>query len=413
VEEGAATRISVEDAVQAGIQEQQESLRIVRNTTRFATVMCVVIAFTKISIYMITEADVVRTSALDSLGDLMANMITLYTGYRMSQVDPKRYPAGQGKFQSIGCLVFSTLMFALMFGNAISNLEGLVESKDDVGFKAISRFFDQTRTLPEFDAWQSDLICEEAGECIWKGETKIVNPLILYFKENGTADEKLMADSMKDMVTREELVQTISLYENAAEKWAELKMQNFFLGCCASYKCCLWLFCIYYAIPKTGSSVLVALATDKRNDFMCTSFVILVTFAAAYFLKDNQELEDKVDPFVSLLLSFIIMYTWSQLMIEHITLLSQEASPAEFRAGVEAEVRGVVKEDSPCTVDSSDVKVYVSGLGHTVEVTLVAKSDKTSCAELCLMAQVLRKRLMQLEDMERAMVFMEMPQSGA
>eukprot|EP00913_Durusdinium_trenchii_P015947 g14986.t1 len=147
----------------------------------------------------------------------------------------------------------------------------------------------------------------QAGECIWKGETKIVNPLILYFKENGTADEKLMADSMKDMVTREELVQTISLYENAAEKWAELKMLNFFLGCCASYKCCLWLFCIYYAIPKTGSSVLVALATDKRNDFMCTSFVILVTFAAAYFLKDNQELEDKVDPFVSLLLSFIIM----------------------------------------------------------------------------------------------------------
>lgn len=90
-------------------------------------------------------------------------------------------------------------------------------------FCRYDRFFDQTRTLPEFDAWQSDLICEEdwirvcvcaecwqafgefspclqlchearistchlsqAGECIWKGETKIVNPLILYFKENGT-----------------------------------------------------------------------------------------------------------------------------------------------------------------------------------------------------------------------------------
>lgn len=37
-------------------------------------------------------------------------------------------------------------------------------------------------------------------------------------------------------------------------------------------RCCLWLYCIYFAIPKSGSSVLVALATDKRNDFICTSF---------------------------------------------------------------------------------------------------------------------------------------------
>lgn len=36
-------------------------------------------------------------------------------------------------------------------------------------------------------------------------------------------------------------------------------------------RCGLWLYCIYHAIPKSGSSVLVALATDKRNDFICTS----------------------------------------------------------------------------------------------------------------------------------------------
>lgn len=34
------------------------------------------------------------------------------------------------------------------------------------------------------------------------------------------------------------------------------------------------MYCIYFAIPKSGSSVLVALATDKRNDFICTSWCL-------------------------------------------------------------------------------------------------------------------------------------------
>lgn len=408
---------AVEDAIQAGVQEQ-EAQRIVKYITRFATSMCVIIASIKISIYLYTGSGVVRTSALDSLGDLTANMITLYTGYKMSQLDFKKYPAGQGKFQSIGCLVFSTLMFALMFGNALGNLESLLESKDDIGFGAISRFFDQTRSVPEFGLWQSDLVCEEDGECLWKtekdGGAKILNPLIPHFNKHGSAEEKEMVKTLEKTITRGQIVEFSANYENRAHQWNRLKFQNTFLGVCAMYKCCLWLYCIYFAIPKSGSSILVALATDKRNDFICTSFVIFATFFAAVFPTVTQTFlpEEKVDPFVSFILSICIMYTWSELMIEHMTILSQQASPSEFREGVEAEVRSVVKEDSPCTVDTEDIKAYVSGVGNTVEVTLTVKSDKTSCSEACLLAEVLRRRLKTLEDTERVTIFIVRPSSG-
>ena len=46
---------------------------------------------------------------------------------------------------------------------------------------------------------------------------------------------------------------------------------GYFLHWLHMLRLCLWLYCLLYAIPKSGSSVLVALATDKRNDFICTS----------------------------------------------------------------------------------------------------------------------------------------------
>jgi len=410
-------RSSVEDAHQAGLKEE-EAIQIVKYTTRFATTMCVVIACVKVSIYFYTQAEVVRTSALDSIGDLTANMITLYTGYKMTNVDHKRYPVGHGKFQSIGCLVFSTLMFALMFGNALGNVESLLESKDDIGFEAITRFFDQTRAIPEFHLWHRELKCD-GSDCEWVAEKDgaqiLPNPLIPYFAKQGTPDEKELVKDLAKTVTRGEIVEFSANYENEAQKWSKLKFQNTFLGCCATYKCCLWLYCIYFAIPKSGSSVLVALATDKRNDFICTSFVILATFFAAVCPQTTGMFltEEKVDPFVSLILSVFIMYTWSELMKEHMTILSHQASPYEFCSGVEVEVRAIVKEDSPCTVDSDDIKAYVSGMGNTVEVTLTVKSDKkVSCSEVCNLAEVLRKRLQGLEDTERVMIFIAHPKPG-
>mmetsp|Transcript_91508 Transcript_91508/g.218136 ORF Transcript_91508/g.218136 Transcript_91508/m.218136 type:complete len:462 (+) Transcript_91508:80-1465(+) len=406
----------VHDAVQAGVQEQ-EAMRIVKCTTRFATVMCVIIATVKVSIYLYSGAEVVRTSALDSLGDLMANMITLYTGYRMTNVDLKKYPVGQKKFQSIGCLVFSTLMFALMFGNALGNLESLIESKDDIGYMAITRFFQQTTgSISDFDAWKDDLECKE-GSCEWKkaadGAKAINNPLKQFFAVNGDEAEKKTYADQPDQLTRGEIVQQIADYENEAEQWQQLKTQNLFLGCCATYKFCLWMYCILYAIPKSGSSVLVALATDKRNDFMCTSFVILSTFFAAIFpeLTGKFISDEKVDPLVSLLLSFFIMYSWSELMMEHMTLLSEQVANEEFCEGVRKEVFDVVK-GSPCGVAGDDIKVYMSGMGNTIEVTLTVNAGSTQFAAVGDVVQKLRTRLRPLEDVDRVLI-MTVPANDA
>merc|ERR1712079_344603 len=98
-----------------------------------------------------------------------------------------------------------------------------------------------------------------------------------------------------------------------ALKRDKLFFQNGFLGCYATYKFCLWMYCIMYAIPKTGSTVLYALANDKRNDLIATSFVIICTFLG-FFGEDtiNGIVEggaDKVDSLVSLILSSVIIYT--------------------------------------------------------------------------------------------------------
>eukprot|EP00931_Biecheleriopsis_adriatica_P070437 TRINITY_DN44204_c0_g1_i1.p1 TRINITY_DN44204_c0_g1~~TRINITY_DN44204_c0_g1_i1.p1 ORF type:complete len:484 (+),score=105.76 TRINITY_DN44204_c0_g1_i1:70-1452(+) len=401
------------DASQAGIAED-EALRIVTATTRFATGMCVIIAITKVCIYLSTEAEVVRTSALDSLGDLMANMITLYTGYRMANMDEKRYPAGQGKFQSIGCLVFSTLMFALMFGNALANMKSLAETKDDIGFQAISRFFAQTGSLGgDFEHWHN-AVSLKAGGYVWKSTEKLENPLKPYFAAEGNAAEKAWAAKLPDEISMKGIVSLVAEYENEADKWEELKSQNFFLGCCATYKLCLYLYCILEAIPKSGSSVLVALATDNWNYFICTSSVIVATTFCAccpgivgFFMS-----QERVDPFVSLVLSCFIMYSWAELMIEHMTILSQEAATLEFSEGVKAEVRRNMLQQargSTFSIMDEDIKVYKSGLAHTVEVNLNVNSAGTPFAEVAEVSQVLRTSCLMLEDVERALIFPTLP----
>jgi len=205
-------------------------------------------------------------------------------------------------------------------------------------------------------------------------------------------------------MTRGEIVMETSKYENEQDQKAELIFQNSFLACCATYKCCLWLFCILYAIPKSGSAVLVALATDKRNDFIGTFSVIIATSLAFVFrrgLEDNIGLpEEKVDPLVSLVLSSFIMYSWQGLMVEHMTLLSQE-SAADCLV---SDVQDVVKQAVQATgCKASDVVIYNSSEKNTIEVTLEGESD-SSFGSVKSTADKLKSNLESVEDVERVII---------
>eukprot|EP00930_Biecheleria_cincta_P002659 TRINITY_DN10365_c0_g1_i2.p1 TRINITY_DN10365_c0_g1~~TRINITY_DN10365_c0_g1_i2.p1 ORF type:complete len:296 (+),score=61.27 TRINITY_DN10365_c0_g1_i2:191-1078(+) len=289
-----------------------------------------------------------------------------------------------------------------------------MESKDDIGMQSISRFFCQTSSIDDFKDWSKhDLDCE-ADAYEWKESgDKIDNPLVPYFLEHGDDAEKAWAKEMdkeQSKITKRELIELVSDYENKAEKWQELKEQNTILGLCATYKCCLWLFCILYAIPKSGSSVLVALATDKRNDFVCTTSVITATFFATLWpdLVETFMSEDKVDPFVSFCLSIFIMYSWAGLMIEHLTILSQETANPQYCDGIMAEMQKLL-QGSPCSVDSNDVKIYQSGAGHTIEATLVVSSANTPFSEVARVREMVEKKLARLENVERVLIFTAMP----
>jgi len=395
------------DAARAGV-DRDEAMSVVKCTTRFATVMCIIIACVKVTLYMLYKQEVVRTSALDSVGDLFANCISLYTGYKMSTIDRKRYPAGQGKFQNIGCLVFSTFMFALMFGNLLGNVESLIESKDEVGMEAINRFFYQTGELKgDFTAWNKAITWDDGEDKFaWTDETKMANPVkAFYSRADADEGEKKMAKEMDDQVTKQEIVAVCSEYESEETMRAELGQATRFLGVCATYKLCLWLYCILFAIPKSGSSVLVALATDKRNDFICTYSALFAMNMAFWFRASLPIPEEKVDPLISFILSIVIIATWVQLMVEHMVILSQEAGNDEFVDGVHYEVRTAL-DNSPCHINDpfEDIKVYHSSEKHTIEVTLSVNQDTTTFGDIAKTTRALEQKLLPLPDVERVVI---------
>lgn len=209
------------------------------------------------------------------------------------------------------------------------------------------------------------------------------------------------------------IVDKVSKYENEAQKYGDLVFQNVFLGMCATYKFCLWLFCMLYAVPKSGSNVLVALAADKRNDFCVTGTMILVT-SVAWAARDGLEkmgLEEKVDPGLSLILSCVIMYMWGELVAEHLAILSNPCADPEFREGVMADIRASVV--SPCSVSDEDVAVYVSAASkHTVEVCLTVDNPGASFKDIATSCEKVRTSIEQLEDIERAIVTTKVMGSG-
>lgn len=383
----------------------ESNMRIVQCTTNFTTALSIIIAIILIPLYIITGAAVVRTAALDAIGDIVSSFIALYTNRKMSTPEPKKYPVGQSKFQSIGCLVFSTFMFAIFFGNALGNLEALVQGPDDIGYMAISRFFHHAGEDlgNDFAAWHAE-VTQSGNGYEWVADGKeLRNPLRSYFLNHGDSLEKEMALSMDATATRQSIVKQAAEYENYGELHANLIKQNSFLTCLGICKVLLWAYCVFYAIPRTGSSVLAALATDKKHDFIGTFACVISTSFAFSFRGSLPMEESKVDPLVALCLSFFFMYSWSESMCEHMQILSQEAASDDICEQVRSDVHKAV-EGSPCIARDDDIKVYLSSEKHTVE-TILRVTERDAYFRDVSTAMLSVRHALDKEDVERVLVF--------
>jgi len=273
------------------------------------------------------------------------------------------------------------------------------------------------------ETW-SDKVSRQKDEFVWEHEVdnpqEFPNPVKKFFvkkaakNKNPKKYDKLLenAEYGKDFVTREEIMKLGAEYKNPTEDWTSLLLQNKFLGLCATYKLCLWLYCILYAIPRSGSSVLMALATDKRNDFICTYSAITVTFLASHFQSSwefLEENEDKVDPFVSLVMALFIMYSWIQLMVEHAVLLSQEAGNEDYSAGIHEVISSTLKDlslpQNMCHIaDDEDIKIYLSSTKHTIEVTLSVQEVEAKFSQVSKVTTALQHRLLCQPDVEKVLI---------
>lgn len=395
---------SREDALHVGIDPVQAQ-NLVKCTTRFATFMCVIIVFVKVGVYLSHPSAIVKTSALDSLGDLVANGITLYTGYRMRMVEPMKFPVGQGKFEPIGVVVFSTLMASAMNVNAINNLEDLMASPEASRRDAVEQFFDtifaKNEPDPEADRAKKNRELEtEPGflkfqKIVGDGITGHDLPILKKIVKAKTAAEakEVLEDTIR-IVAEEETPE-----EEYEATWFTVK----FLGCCAVYKFWLWLYCIKHAIPKSGSTILVALATDKRNDFMATSFGICCLLIGHYGKEGghmSEETAEKIDPGASLIYSSWIIYTWVVLIIEQVVTLSQRSVP---------EIRDPLLEAMPSIVQGSGCEVgalqcYTSSSKHIVEIELLVKDPSAPFSAVNEICSKVRTQVSHMEDIERCIV---------
>ena len=223
--------------------------------------------------------------------------------------------------------------------------------------------------------------------------------------------QALATGSLSDAsVVVEDTINRVAQVVDPLTEWEHVLLANQFLCCCALYKFLLWQFCAWYAIPKTGSSVLVALAGDKRNDCLCTTFIIAVTFFAKIHedaISYVMEPED-VDPFVSLVLSVVIMYIWSQFVVEEATCLSCVAVEPAFKEQLQRSIDALLQEHDALRCRAEVVAYYSSHHQCTVEVSLCVERATggidvmLGTLDRCMCS--LRQHLLSRDDVERAIV---------
>mmetsp|Transcript_776 Transcript_776/g.1871 ORF Transcript_776/g.1871 Transcript_776/m.1871 type:complete len:456 (-) Transcript_776:208-1575(-) len=398
------------DALQAAIDPEQAK-QIVSGVTRFATIMCVIIAIVKVCVYNYTGAAVVKTSALDSAGDLIANMITMYTGYRMMNIDLSRFPIGQNKFEPLGVLVFSTLMATMMFSNILANFGDLLSSDETPREDAIGAFWTGLFGVHQEDdgnvhTWHDADIAFNATKAAFGNISEALrgalpSDTVISGILNYTGSDASFEGS-KGMI--EKTQNLAAEVEDPELAWTTLVNQNLFLGCCATYKLLLFLYVQFVAIPKSGSTVLQALANDKKNDCVATTSIILVTFLGKIFEDSLNGIKEgaaeSIDPLASLILSVIVVFTWGSLVVEQVSCLSQPSVEPEIVEGVRQEVATALRGAS-CDFA---VRAYYSSVKFTVEVDLLVTSPAATSHEVCGLMDQVTKRVNCLEDIERVVV---------
>lgn len=364
--------------------------------------MCVIIAMIKVYVYLQTEAAVMKTSALDSLGDLVANIISMYTSYRMSNIDLRRYPIGQSRLEPIGVLIFSTLMGAMMFGNALGNFEDLMGEEELSREEAVRGFWTglfgtHLELGHDRHEWHNaqqgflnlTTIQEAAKQAVGGAQNVLLNQAMA--AGNFSEASKVV----------EQTIRHAAQVDDPLTEWNQLLFTNKFLAVCATYKFLLWSYCIWYAIPKTGSSVLVALAGDKRNDFICTFSVIIATFLAKIFEDEVSQVMDveNVDPLLSLTMSCVLIYIWTLFVIEEATALSCATCGPDV---IDPCQRKILAALSPGC--GAEVKAYYSSHKRTVEVDLVISDGTAPFSSVEEKMGQVQQLALEMDDVERAIV---------
>lgn len=398
------------DAREANVREA-DAVKMVTAVTRFATAMCVVVAVLKVGVYLYSQAAVVKTSCLDSMGDLVANGISLYTNHRMSTVDLVNFPAGQGRFEPIGVSVFSTLMASAMFANLLNNIEAMIGGAELSRADAVRNFMDASFSMSHHKVEDVDNLMDwhdpekgwralkngiQKGYGDWAGQ-------IPTFHEEVT----MTAEHYHDVEKHAQWwIHTCSELEDPFQKWHKVFFTSCFLCCTATYKLCLFIFCKKVAIPRTGSTVLMALANDKFNDFVSTTTVVLVMLGT-YFLAEQWQLisndvAEKIDPLASAVISVLIIRTWVVLLKEQVVLLSGLRANQDI---VEALQKTCLELTAGAVCDIASIKCYHSSQRYTVEIELWVNDARTSFSEVNEVMAKLTLAVSSMEDIERVLIF--------
>jgi len=360
----------------------------------------------KVAAYSISGSQMVKTTMFGSCGDALSGAILILTQRNTRRNDVTKFPAGKGRFEPLGVLVFSVFMAAMMTCQVLAafwHISAVDEHDAQAGMQMLWKGHSSNDFTPNpfsgaaatYSALHDALSSmDPKAQQNFMAQTPGVDWQVIQMEPE--ARDQALSKVMDDI---SELV--------ALGDVQNLK-QRFQLVCTLLLtvlvtKALLGFFCRHLVYPRTRSFMMLALAYDHFYDAVAQVFVILVNAILFLWRGKLGWMETRLDAFCSIIFAASIIAHWVVIVVEQLTYLSgYAADPAYYEDIARAATTALTTEKSRFELDA--VKAYHFGRRHLVELDIVVPDSNIPFAKVGDTVDSLKQAVGEVDDVEKVFV---------
>lgn len=360
----------------------------------------------KVAAFSISGSQMVKTTMFGSCGDALSGAILLLTQRNSRRSDVTKFPAGKGRFEPLGILVFSVFIAALMTCQVLTafwHVAGVDERDAVAGMQMLWKGHPQNVYTPNpyygdaevYNALQNALQnMPTESQRDFRAEASSVDWKLVDMSRNDR--EKAMGRIMDEIGELVELGDIHNLKQRC-------QLVCMLLAVVLVSKALLGVFCRYFVYPRTRSYMMIALAYDHFYDAVAQVFVISVNAIVFIWRGRLGWLETRLDAICSIIFAASIIAHWIIIVIEQLTYLSgYAADPAYYEDIARAATSALTSENSKFQLDA--VKAYHFGRKHLVELDIVVPDSSTPHCKVREVVESLKVTVGEVEDVEKVFV---------